>query len=127
MKRIILFLCILLGLGCAGSGSNFKKFNKNYNKLMIQADELAEVLCEHSEFSVCYWRSALGEDIKKLPVEALECLDRIDQIVRGKTVDELSECEKAEVLGLWQRFAGLVTKELIEQVTPYMVKFIGML
>jgi len=127
MKRIILFLCILLGLGCAGPGSNFKKFNKNYNKLMIQADELAKVLCEHSEFSVCYWRSALGDDIKKLPVDALECLDRIDQIVRGKTVDELSECEKAEVLGLWQRFAGLVTKELIEQVTPYMVKFIGML
>lgn len=114
-KRIILFLCCIL-VGCAGHGNNFKKFNKNYNKLMIQANELAEVLCEHSEFSSCYWRAVLGEDIKKLPVEALECLDRIDEIVRGKTVDELSECEKAEVLGLWQRFAGLVTKELIEKL-----------
>jgi len=124
MKKLsIIFLCFLF-LGCAGHTG---KFTRNYNDFMKQADELAQVLCKHSEFSSCYWQTALGDDINKLPAEALNILDEIEQIVKGKTANELTECEKGKLLGLWQRFSYLVGKDIIEKVVPYMIKFIGAL
>ena len=124
MKKLsIIFLCFIF-LGCVGHTS---KLTKNYEGFMKQADELAQVLCEHSEFSTCYWQAALGDDINKLPAEALNILDEIEQTVKGKTADELTECEKGKLLGLWQRFTYLVGKDIIERVVPYMIKFVGVL
>jgi len=60
---------------------------KNYDKWMKQADELAKVLCAHSEFSVCFWKSALGPDINKLPLEAITILGEIEKTIKGKTAD----------------------------------------
>ena len=123
MKKLsIIFLCFIL-LGCAG----MSKLTENYDNFMKQADELAIVLCSHSEFSTCYWQAALGDDINKLPAEALNILNEIEQTVKGKTADELTECEKGKLLGLWQRFSYLVGKDIIEKVVPYMIKFIGAL
>lgn len=123
MKKLsIIFLCFMF-LGCAGMG----KLTKNYDDFMKQADELAQVLCEHSEFSTCYWQAALGDDINKLPAEALNILNEIEQTVKGKTAEELTECEKGKLLGLWQRFGSLVGKDIIERVVPYMIKFVGAL
>ena len=70
MKLAILcaVLCILLLVGCA---ARMKGFTKSYDKFMKQADKLAAVLCSHSEFSVCYWQAALGDDISKMPAEAM--------------------------------------------------------
>jgi len=122
-KLSIIFLCLIF-LGCAG---HMGKLTKNYNDFMKQADELAIVLCSHSKFSACYWQAALGDDINKLPAEALNILDEIEQTVKGKTADELTECEKGKLLGLWQRFTYLVGKDIIEKVVPYMIKFVGAL
>jgi len=119
-KLSIIFLCFVF-LGCAG---HMGKLTKNYNDFMKQADELAIVLCSHSEFSACYWQAALGNDINKLPAEALNILNEIEQTVKGKTADELTECEKGKLLGLWQRFSYLVGKDIIERIVPYMIKFV---
>jgi len=124
MKKLSIFFLCFVFLGCAG---HMGKLTKNYNDFMKQADELAQILCKHSEFSTCYWQAALGDDINKLPTEALNILNEIEQIVRGKTADELTECEKGKLLGLWQRFTYLVGKDVIEKVVPYMIKFIGAL
>ena len=124
MKKLsIIFLCFIL-LGCAG---HIGKLTKNYDNFMRQADELAIVLCSHSEFSTCYWQAALGDDINKMPAEALNILNEIEQTVKNKTADELTECEKGKLLGLWQRFGSLVGKDIIERVVPYMIKFVGVL
>ena len=103
------------------------KFSKSYDNFMNQAERLAAVLCSHSEFSVCYWKSALGQDIGKMPAEAMEILEEIERTVKGKKVEDLTQCEKAKLLGLWQRFGSLVGKDLIERVVPFMVKFVGVL
>ena len=118
----IFFLCFAL-IGCATR----MRFSKSYDKFMKQADKLAAVLCEHSEFSVCYWKAALGEDIGKMPAEAMEILEEIERTVKGKKVEDLTECEKGKLLGLWQRFGSLVGKDLIERVVPFMVRFVGVL
>ncbi|RLC80634.1 MAG: hypothetical protein DRJ03_21280 [Chloroflexi bacterium] len=126
MKLAILcaVLCILLLVGCA---ARMKGLTKSYNKFMKQADKLAAVLCSHSEFSVCYWQAALGDDISKMPAEAMEILNEIELTVKGKKVEDLTECEKGKLLGLWQRFGQLVGKDVIKRVVPFMVKFAGAL
>ncbi|RLG26202.1 hypothetical protein DRN85_03690 [Methanosarcinales archaeon] len=126
MKLAILcaVLCILLLAGCA---ARMKGFTKSYDKFMKRADKLAAVLCSHSEFSVCYWQAALGDDISKMPAEAMEILNEIELTVKGKTVGELTECEKGKLLGLWQRFTYLVGKDVIKRVVPFMVKAVGVL
>jgi len=126
MKLAILcaVLCILLLVGCA---ARMKGLTKSYDKFMKQADRLAAVLCSHSEFSVCYWQAALGDDISKMPAEAMEILNEIELTVKGKTVGELTECEKGKLLGLWQRFGSLVGKDVIKRVVPFMMKFAGAL
>jgi len=124
MKRkiAILLLIALISFGC-GHGN---KMLKNYDKWMKQANELAKTLCAHSEFSVCFWKSVLGPDMNKLPLEAITILDQIEQIIKGKKAEDLSECEKATILGLWLRFSAIVSVETIKRVTPYLVKFVGM-
>jgi len=62
-----------------------------------------------------------------LPAEALIILNEIEHTVKGKTAEELTECEKGKLLGLWQRFGSLVGKDIIERVVPYMIKFVGVL
>ncbi len=126
MKLAILcaILCVLLLVGCA---ARMKGLTKSYDKFMKQADKLAAVLCSHSEFSVCYWQAALGDDISKMPAEAVEILNEIEVTVKGKTVGELTECEKGKLLGLWQRFTYLVGKDVIKRVVPFMVKAVGVL
>ncbi|RLC80155.1 MAG: hypothetical protein DRJ03_22215 [Chloroflexi bacterium] len=124
VKVVVLSLCVLLLVGCA---TRMKGLTKSYDKFMKQADKLAAVLCSHSEFSVCYWQAALGDDISKMPVEAMEILNEIELTVKGKTVGELTECEKGKLLGLWQRFAYLVGKDVIKRVVPFMVKAVGVL
>ena len=120
----VLLLCALLLVGCA---AQMRSLTKSYDKFMKQADRLAVVLCEHSEFSVCYWEAALGNDAGKLPVEAMEILGEIETIIKGRKAEDLTECEKGKLLGLWQRFGQLVGKDVIEQVVPFMIKFVGML
>ena len=124
VKVVVLSLCVLFLVGCA---TRMKGLTKSYDKFMKQADKLAAVLCSHSEFSVCYWQAALGDDISKMPVEAMEILNEIELTVKGKTVGELTECEKGKLLGLWQRFAYLVGKDVIKRVVPFMVKAVGVL
>ena len=124
MKKLsIIFLCFVF-LGCAG---HMSKLTKNYDAFMKQADESATTLCSHSEFSACYWRAALGEDINKLPAEALDILDEIEQTVKDKTADELTACERGKLLGLWQRFTYLVSEDIAKKLVPFMIKFVGAL
>ena len=124
MKKLSIILFCFMLLGCVG---HMGKLTRNYEDFMKQADELAVVLCSHSEFSTCYWQAALGDDINKLPAEALNILNEIEQTVKDKTAEELTECEKGKLLGLWQRFGSLVGKDIIEKVVPYMIKFVGAL
>jgi len=119
VKKLVSLLMVFFLLGCSAGTSHFRC---NYSALMEEADKVAQVLCEHSEFSSCYWKAALGSDIDKLPREALEILDEIEQITRGKTFSDLTECEKGQLLGLWQRFTYLVSREVIEKVVPFMLK-----
>jgi len=119
LKKIVsLLIVVSFLLGCTGTSH----FRHHYSEFMEEADKVAKVLCEHSEFSSCYWKAALGSDIDKLPREALNILDEIEQITRGKTFSELTECEKGQLLGLWQRFGFLVGREMIEKVVPFMLK-----
>ena len=124
VKVVALLLCALLLVGCA---THMKGLTKSYDKFMKQADRLAAVLCSQSEFSVCYWQAALGDDISKMPAEAMEILNEIELTVKGRKVEDLTECEKGKLLGLWQRFGQLVSKDVIERVVPFMVKFAGAL
>ena len=123
-KVVALVLCVSLLVGCA---TRMRGLTRNYDKFMRRADELAAVLCSHSEFSVCYWQAALGDDISKMPAEAMEILNEIELTVKGRKVEDLTECEKGRLLGLWQRFGQLVSKDVIERVVPFMVKFAGAL
>lgn len=127
MKRVLFSLLLIsfLLFGCAGNTT--LKMNRNYDRWMKQADSFAKVLCSHSEFSVCFWKSVLGPDINQLPHEAVTILEQIEKIIKGKKVNELTECEKATVFGLWLRFSGMVSADVIKRVTPYLVKFIGAL
>ena len=124
-KVITLLLCVVLLVGCAAA--RMKGLTKSYDKFMKQADRLAAVLCSHSEFSVCYWKAALGDDVSKMPVEAMEILSEIETTIKGRKVEDLTECEKGKLLGLWQRFAYLVGKDVIKRVVPFMMKFAGAL
>jgi len=123
-KVITLLLCVVLLVGCA---ARMKGLTKSYDKFMKQADRLAAVLCSHSEFSVCYWKAALGDDVSKMPAEAMEILSEIETTIKGRKVEDLTECEKGKLLGLWQRFAYLVGKDVIKRVVPFMMKFAGAL
>ena len=125
MKRKIAML-LLIAVICFGCGHGSKML-KNYDKWMKQADELAKTLCTHSEFSVCFWKATLGPDINKLPYEAIMILDQIEKTIKGKKYEDLTECEKATILGLWLRFTAMVSVETIKAVTPYLVKFVGMI
>ncbi|RLI43725.1 hypothetical protein DRO59_00140 [Candidatus Bathyarchaeota archaeon] len=127
MKKRVVILLLLCSIvwGCAEV--NLRKCSRSYDKFMNQAEALAEVLCKHSEFSVCYWEAVLGDDINKLPAEALNILSEIEQITKGKSVEDLTECEKGKLLGLWKRFAYLVSKDVIKRVVPFMIKFAGVL
>ena len=124
VKIVTLLLCVLLLVGCA---AHMRSFTRSYDRFMKQADRLAAVLCSHSEFSVCYWKAALGEDIGKMPAEAMEILEEIEQTIKGREVEDLTECEKGKLLGLWQRFGQLVSKDIIKRIVPFMVKFAGAL
>jgi len=126
MKLAILcaVLCVLLLVGCA---ARMKGLTRSYDKFMKQADKLAAVLCSHSEFSVCYWQAALGDDISKMPAEAMEILNEIETTIKGRKAEDLTECEKGKLLGLWQRFAYLAGKDVIKRVVPFMIKFAGAL
>ena len=124
VRAFVVLLCITSLTGCA---AQMKSLTKGYDKFMKQADRLAVVLCEHSEFSVCYWEAALGNDAGKLPVEAMEILGEIETIIKGRKAEDLTECEKGKLLGLWQRFGQLVGEDVIKRVVPFMIKFVGML
>ena len=124
VKIVALLLCVLLLVGCA---AHMRSFTRSYDRFMKQADRLAAVLCSHSEFSVCYWKAALGEDIGKMPAEAMEILEEIERTIKGRKVEDLTECEKGKLLGLWQRFGQLVGKDVIKRVVPFMMKFAGAL
>ena len=119
----ILVIASLLLWGCAKMPKNLARMQKDYNKMLVQAEELAKALCAHSEFSCAFWKNALGSDWEKLPAEACSILDEINKIVEGKTPEELSPKEKGALLGLWLRFTYLVSKDLIEKVVPYMLKY----
>ena len=123
-RLVIFFLVCSIVWGCAGGNLNLKRWGENYDEFMNQADALAEVLYKHSEFSSCYWKAALGNDANKLPAEALDILDEIERITKGKDVKDLTKCEKGRLLGSWQRFGALVSKDIIERVVPYMIKFL---
>jgi len=123
-KVVALVLCVSLLVGCA---ARMRGLTRNCDKFMRQADELAAVLCSHSEFSVCYWQAALGEDAGKMPAEAMEVLEEIERTIKGRKVEDLTECEKGRLLGLWQRFGQLVSEDIIKRVVPFMVKFVGAL
>jgi len=119
MKRLfITLLLIVFCFSCGGAG----KFVKNYDKFMKESDKVVVVLCKYSERSSCFWKAALGEDIGKLPHEAVVILERIEEIVKGKKPEDLTECEKGEVAGLWARFTFLVGKEVLEKLPADLAK-----
>jgi len=118
-KVIVVLLLVAFCFSCAGSG----KFVRDYNKFMKESDKLVVALCKYSERSSCFWRAALGEDIGKLPHEAVIILERIREIVKGKKPKDLTECEKGEIIGLWVRFTFLAGKEVLEKLPADLVKF----
>lgn len=123
---MVIFLCI----GCATSVNNAggKNIIDNYDRWMNEADKLATVLCRHSDFSSCFWIAALGSDADRtLPAEARRLLDDIADLVKGKTPDQLTECEKGKLMGMWMRFTYLVGESTIKKVTPYLIDFIKIL
>ena len=127
---IIFVVMVILSLtlyGCSKMPKNISKLQKEYNKMMIQAESLAEVLCAHSEFSSAFWKNALGADKEKLPAEAYRILDQIDSITKGKKSEDLTSSEKGALLGLWLRFTYLVSEDIIKKVVPYMTRFSALL
>ena len=119
MRKVVFVLLLVFCLSCAGGN----KFVKNYDRFMRKTDKIVVALCKHSERSSCFWKAALGEDIGKLPHEAVVILERIQKIVEGKKPEDLTECEKGEVAGLWVRFTYLVSKEVLEKLPADLVKF----
>jgi len=124
---VVMVILSLILYGCSKIPKNISKLQKEYNKMMIQAESLAEVLCTHSEFSSAFWKNALGADKEKLPAEAYKILDQIDSITKGKKPEDLTSSEKGALLGLWLRFTYLVSEDIIKKVVPYMTRFITLL
>ena len=125
-KLFIFFLILVFSFACASTPKYSARLQKNYKIMMTQANNLAKVLCKYSEMSSCFWRSLLGEDINKLPHEAITILERIEQIVKGKKPEELTDCEKGEILGLWLRFSSLVGEEVVSRLPKDIAKFVAL-
>ena len=123
MKRLFTaLLLVAFCFSCAGSS----KFVRNYDKFMEESDKVVVVLCKYSERSSCFWKAALGGDIGKLPHEAVVILERIEGIVKGKKPEDLTECEKGEVAGLWARFTFLIGKEALEKLPADLARLAAM-
>jgi len=121
---VVLVVLSLFLFGCSRLSKGIPKLQEEYNKLMVQAEDLAKVLCTHSEFSSAFWKNALGVDREKLPAEAYAILDRIDSITKEKNPEDLTPSEKGALLGLWLRFTYLVSEDIIKKVVPFMMKFV---
>ena len=125
---LMLVFLFLLPLSCISHNSfNLNQSIEFYNNTMQQADELAKVLCEHSAFSVCFWRNLLGEDvISQLPHGAYEALETIEKTIEGKRYEDLTECEKGTILACWLRFTGMLTAEMMKKMPSWATKFIAL-
>ena len=125
-----ILVCLLLSLPLSCISHNSFNLNQSiefYNNTMQQADELAKVLCEHSAFSVCFWRNLLGEDvISQLPHGAYEALETIEKTIEGKRYEDLTECEKGTILACWLRFTGMLTAEMMKKMPSWATKFIAL-
>ena len=126
-KVLVLALLFFLPLSCISHNSfNLNKSIEFYNNSMQQADELAKALCEHSAFSVCFWKNVLGKDLMaELPHGAYEALETIEKTIQGKTCEELTECEKGTILACWMKFTGALTSEMIRRMPTWATKFIA--
>lgn len=127
IRKLFIFLTsatLLFTTGCA----SIQKVTEDYNDAMIQSEALATIVANHAQFSACFWVEALGSDADRtLPAEAKEVLNKIYTAAKDTLPEEMTDCQKAEILGLWTRFTYLVSAEVIRKIIPAMAQFIGTL
>ena len=121
MKKLIslfLILTFLFTIACGTTSNTIKvpKIDKSYEKVMKQADDLAKILAKYSAFSICFWKNALGEDINKLSYSSIQCLNKIEKIMKNKDYKDLTECEKGTILACWLRFSAELTNQMITKL-----------
>ena len=107
---IFIFLC-----GCA----SMSQTTDDYVTGIEVAKENAIKIATISEFQTCFVRACLGSHIDQVPHEMVVTLDAIDKLLEKiKDVENMTDCEKGKILGLWTRLVTLGLLEIVEAINP---------
>lgn len=114
MGRILLTLLLVscLALGC----SQVKQLTKEMAQANSERVKVEKELAKSFKESYCSWdgaklRALIGEDIKKMPLEIKEAMDKLDEKCK-------SEEELASWWGLYQRFYVEIILAAIKKYLP---------
>ena len=121
MKKIgllgMVLTIIIAFYGCASS-INHSVWADDYVSSIEMAKESAVKLAMVSEFQTCFIRAMLGSHIDQLPHEVIVTLNAIDKLMEEVTVENMTDCQKGQALGLWTRLVTLGILECIEAINP---------
>lgn len=121
MKKIgllgMVLTMVIAFYGCASS-MNPSVWADNYISSIEMAKESAVKLAVVSEFQTCFVRAMLGSHINKLPYEIIATLNAIDKLMEEIIIENITDCQKGQVLGLWTRLITLGVLESIEKINP---------
>lgn len=109
MKILAGLLMIFSLVGCMATISGLPISQQNIEKLRANAI----ILVKTGPLQVAYLKAAMGNDLQKLPSEAVEALDEITAICAKP---ELSDEDLGAISGLWDRFLILCSPQALQQI-----------
>lgn len=109
MRTLIIVLTIFSLVGCTATISGLPINQQNIEKLRVNA----AILAKTSPIQVAYLKAALGNDLARLPEEAVEILDEITAICAKP---ELLDEDLGAIAGLWDRYLVLCSPQALQQV-----------
>lgn len=109
LRKFLFIACLLCFSGCAATVAGLPINQQQTEKLKANAIILAKL----SPIQIAYLKAALGNDLQKLPNEAIECLNRM-QIMANDP--KLTDEELETITGLADRFAYLVSPNILQQI-----------
>ena len=114
-KISLLFMIILLCcIGCTMSQTT-----DDYVASIEVAKKNAIKIATISEFQTCFIRACLGSHIDQVPHEMVVTLDAIDKLLEKiEDIENMTDCEKGKILGLWTRLVTLGLLEIVEAINP---------
>lgn len=126
IRFLTITLVILCFCGCATKHDDLDWMTDATDRYIANleiAKENAAKLAKVSEFKTCFIRACLGSHIDKLPYEMIVTLDSIDFLLVeiGADQENMTDCQKGQMAGLWIRLASLGILEIIAEINPEMI------